>query len=126
MAYSIIQPTTTSDTIRVGGHGAVTPGTPDNVITFPNATGTISLGPTVVASGIITMSALTAGAGSGSVSVSGLTSTDVVMTSIDTDASGSSFFFSKVDSTADVISFRGLTLSGSTYAKCHYIVYRTV
>jgi hypothetical protein len=72
------------------------------------------------------MSALTAGSGSGSVSVSGLTATDVVVTSIDTDASGSSFFYTKVDTSADTISFKGLTVSGSTYAKCHYVVYRSI
>jgi hypothetical protein len=48
------------------------------------------------------------------------------MTAIDTDASGSSFFYTKVDTSADTISFRGLTVSGSTYAKCHYIVYRSI
>lgn len=125
MAFNIIQPTTTSDAI--GSRGAITPGTPDALITFPDSTsGVVSLGPTIIASGIITMSALTAGSGSGSVAVSGLTSSDVVMTSIDTDASGSSFFYTKVNTTADTIEFKGLTVSGSTYAKCHYVVYRTV
>ena len=126
MPYSITQGSTSSDTIRVGSHGAVSPGIPDSVITFPNATGVTSLGPTMIGSGIITMSALSNGYGSGSVSVPGLTSTDVVMTSIDTDASGSTFFYVKVDPTADTISFKGLTVSGSTYAKCHYVVYRTI
>ena len=51
---------------------------------------------------------------------------DVVMTSIDTDASGSSYFYVKVDASADTISFKGLTVSGSTYAKCHYVVYRSI
>ncbi len=126
MSYSFTQGSTSSDATRVGSHGAVTPGTPDSVITFPEATGIMSLGPSIIASGIITMSALTAGSGSGSVSVSGLTATDVVMTAIDTDASGSSDFFVKVDTSADTISFRGLTVSGSTYAKCHYVVYRSI
>jgi hypothetical protein len=126
MSYSFTQGSTSSDATRVGSHGAVTPGTPDSVITFPEATGIMSLGPSIIASGIITMSALTAGSGSGSVSVAGLTATDVVMTAIDTDASGSSDFFVKVDTTADTISFRGLAVSGSTYAKCHYVVYRSI
>jgi hypothetical protein len=126
MSYSFTQGSTSSDATRVGSHGAVTPGTPDSIITFPEATGIMSLGPSIIASGIITMSALTAGSGSGSVSVSGLTATDVVVTSIDTDASGSSFFYTKVDTSADTISFRGLTVSGSTYAKCHYVVYRSI
>lgn len=126
VAYKIIQATTQSDTTPVGRHGAVIPGTPDSVIEFPSTSGTVSLGQSMIASGIITMSALTAGSGSGSVSVPGLTATDVVMTSIDTDASGSTFFYTKVDATTDTISFKGLTVSGSTYAKCHYAVYRTV
>jgi hypothetical protein len=126
MSYTFRQDSNSSDATRVGSYGAVTPGTPDPVVTFPEAIGVMSLGPSVVASGIITMSALTAGSGSGSVSVSGLTATDVVITSIDTDASGSSFFYTKVDTSADTISFKGLTVSGSTYAKCHYIVYRTI
>jgi hypothetical protein len=126
MSYSIVQGSTNPDLTPVGSYGAVTPGTPDSVITFPDATGTMSLGPSIVASGIITMSALSAGSGSGSVSVSGLTTSDVVMTSIDTDASGSSFFYTTVDPSTDTISFKGLTVSGSTYAKCHYVVYRSI
>jgi hypothetical protein len=126
MAYSIRQDSISADTTRVGSHGAVTPGTPDSIISFPEATGITALGPSIVTSGIITMSALSAGSGSGSVTVSGLTATDVVMTSIDTDASGSTFFYTKVDPTTDTISFKGLTVSGSTYAKCHYVVLRTI
>jgi hypothetical protein len=126
MSYTFTQGSNSSDVTRVGSRGAVTPGTPDSVITFPEATGTMSLGPSIIASGIITMSALTAGSGSGSVSISGLTATDIVMTAIDTDASGSSFFYTKVDTSADTISFRGLAVSGSTYAKCHYVVYRSI
>ena len=124
MSYSITQGSTASDTLP--NRYAVSPGTPDSVISFPNVTGVASLGPTIIGSGIITMSALTNGSGSGSVTIGGLTSTDVVLTSIDTDASGSTFFYVKVDPTADTISFKGLTVSGSTYAKCHYVVYRTV
>ena len=56
MSYSITQGSTASDTTRIGSHGAITPGTPDAVITFPQATGTTSLGQSMVASGIITMS----------------------------------------------------------------------
>jgi hypothetical protein len=55
-----------------------------------------------------------------------LTSSDVVMASIDTDASGSSTFFVRVNASTDTISFRGLAVSGSTYAKCHYVVYRSL
>ena len=124
MSYSITQGSTASDTLP--NRYAVSPGTPDSVISFPNATGVASLGPTIIGSGIITMSALTNGSGSGSVTINGLTSTDVVLTSIDTDASGSTFFYVNVDPSADTISFKGLTVSGSTYAKCHYVVYRTI
>ena len=126
VSYTFTQGSTSSDATRVGSYGAVTPGTSDSVITFPDASGTMSLGPTIVASGIITMSALSQGSGSGSVTVTGLTATDVVMTTIDTDASGSTFFYTKVDAAADTISFKGLTVSGSTYAKCHYVVYRSI
>lgn len=127
VGYKFTQPTTQSDTTPVGTYGAVIPGTRDYTIEFPDATsGKVSIGPTIVASGIITMSALTAGSGSGSVSVEGLTNTDVVLSSIDTDASGSSLFYVKADPTSDTISFRGLAISGSTYAKCHYVVYRQI
>ena len=126
MSYSFIQGSTNPDLTPVGSYGAVQVGSPDSVITLPSTTGIVSLGPSIVASGIITMSALTAGSGSGSVSVSGLTSSDVVMASIDTDASGSSTFFVRVNASTDTISFRGLAVSGSTYAKCHYVVYRSL
>ena len=126
MSYSFIQGSTNPDLTPVGSSGAVQVGSPDSVITLPSTTGIVSLGPSIVASGIITMSALTAGSGSGSVSVSGLTSSDVVMASIDTDASGSSTFFVRVNASTDTISFRGLAVSGSTYAKCHYVVYRSL
>lgn len=127
VAYKITQPTSQPDTTPIGRHGAVIPGTKDYTIEFPETTsGTVSLGQTMITSGIITMSALTAGAGSGSVSVTGLTPTDVVLTSISTDASGSSKFFVNVNATADTISFRGLELTGSSFGHCHYVVYRTV
>ena len=126
MSYSFTQGSTNSDQTPVGRRGVVEVGSADSVITFPNATGTMSLGPTIVASGIITMSALSQGYGSGSVTVTGLETTDVVMTTIDTDASASSFFYTRVNAAADTISFRGLTVSGSTYAKCHYVVYRSI
>ena len=126
VAYKIIQPTTQSDTTPIGRHGAVIPGVPNSVIQFPETTnGTVSLGQSMFASGIITMSPVT-GNGSGSVSVSGLSGTDVVLTSISTDASGSSKFFVNVNATADTISFKGLELSGSSFGHCHYVVYRTV
>ena len=126
MAYKITQPTTQPDTTPIGSYGAVIPGTKDYTIQFPETTsGTVSLGQTMVTSGIITMSPVT-GNGSGSVSVSGLTPTDVVLTSISTDASGSSKFFVNVNAAADTISFRGLELSGSSFGHCHYVVYRTV
>ena len=126
MSYTFRQDSNSSDATRVGSYGAVTPGIPDPVVTFPEAIGTMSLGPSIVASGIITMSPLSAGSGSGSATVAGLVDTDVVITSIDTDASGSSFFYTRVNPSTDTISFKGLTVSGSTYAKCHYIVYRTI
>ena len=125
MAYSIRQDSVSSDTTLIGSRGAVSPGTPDSVITFPQATGTTSLGQSMVASGIITMSPVTSTA-SGSVTVDGLTPTDVVITSISTDASGSSRFFVKVDASTDTISSVGYTLSGSSFAHCHYVVYRTI
>ena len=125
MSYSITQGSTASDTTRIGSHGAITPGTPDAVITFPQATGTTSLGQSMVASGIITMSGGNT-ASSGSATVNGLTVTDVVITSISTDASGSSRFFVKVDAATDAISSVGYTLSGSSFAHCHYVVYRTI
>lgn len=126
MAYSIIQGSTSSDTTLIGSHGAVTPGTPDTVATFPTATGTISLGSTMFASGIITMSP-TPGDASGSATVAGLLPTDVVLTSISTNASGStSRFFVNVNATSDTISAIGYALSGSTFATCHYVVYRAI
>lgn len=125
MAYSIRQDSVSSDTTLIGSRGAVSPGTPDSVITFPQATGTTSLGQSMVASGIITMSPVTSTA-SGSATVNGLTPTDVVITSISTDASGSSRFFVKVDASTDTISSVGYTLSGSSFAHCHYVVYRTI
>lgn len=126
MAYKITQPTTQSDTTPVGSYGAVIPGTRDYTIEFPATTsGTISLGPSMIASGIITMSPVT-GNGSGSVSVSGLAATDVVLTTISTDASGSSKFFVNVNAPADTISFKGLELTGSSFGHCHYAVYRSV
>ena len=123
MAYRIIQPAKNADIVTPYG---ITPGSAEIVITFPEQDGVVSLGPSIIASGIITMSALTAGSGSGSVSVTGLTATDVVITSIDTDASGSSFFYTKVEPAADRISFRGIAVTGSTYANCHYVVYRNI
>lgn len=125
MAYSIIQATPQSDTTRIGSHGAVSPGSPDPVSTFPTATGTISLGSSMVVSGIITMSGGNT-ASSGSATVAGLTSSDVVITSISTDASGSSRFFVKVDAATDTISSVGYTLSGSSFAHCHYVVFRSI
>ncbi len=125
MAYSIVQASPQSDTTRVGSHGAVSPGSPDPVATLPVATGTLSLGSSMVASGIITMSGGNT-ASSGSATVAGLTTTDVVITSISTDASGSSRFFVKVDSSADTISSVGYTLSGSSFAHCHYAVFRSI
>lgn len=126
MAYKITQPTSNPDTTPIGSYGAVIPGTKDYTIEFPETTtGTVSLGQSMITSGIITMSPVT-GDGSGSVSVTGLTPTDVVLTSISTDASGSSKFFVNVNATADTISFKGLELTGSSFGHCHYVVYRTV
>lgn len=122
MSYKIVQGSTLSDTIN--DRYSVSAGSPDTVVTFPDATGVASLGSTMIASGIITMSP-TPGNASGSATVNGLQATDVVLTSISTDASGStSRFFVNVDSSADTISSIGYALSGSTFATCHYVVYR--
>lgn len=122
MSYKIVQGSTLSDTIN--DRYSVSAGSPDTVVTFLDATGVASLGSTMIASGIITMSP-TPGNASGSATVNGLQATDVVLTSISTDASGStSRFFVNVDSSADTISSIGYALSGSTFATCHYVVYR--
>lgn len=124
MATTVIIPTTNSDSTPVGSHGAVVPGTPDSVISFPNGSGTVSLGLSQIASGIITIAPGSGSAISSSASVSGLTSTDIVLSSFDTDASGSSQLFTKVNASADTITAYAYALTGSSYVKCHYIVFR--
>lgn len=124
MAFTVIVPTTTSDSTPIGSHGAVVPGKSDSVISFPSQTGTVSLGSSQIASGIITLLPGSGSSSTGVATVSGLASTDVVITSFDSDASGSSQFFSKVDASAGTITSYGYTLNGGTYAKCHYVVFR--
>lgn len=124
MALTVITPTTNPDRTPVGGFGAVVPGTPDSVITFPASSGTVSLGISQIASGIITIAPGSGSAISSSASVSGLSSSDIVLSSFDTDASGSSQLFTKVDAGADTITAYAYALTGSSYVKCHYVVFR--
>ena len=124
MALTVITPTTNPDRTPVGGFGAVVPGSLDSVITFPSDSGVVSLGLSQIASGIITIAPGSGSAISSSVSVSGLTSSDIVLSSFDTDASGSSRLFTKVDAGADTITAYAYVLTGSSYVKCHYVVFR--
>lgn len=125
MAFTVIVPTTTSDSTPIGSHGAVVPGKSDSVISFPSQTGTVSLGSSQIASGIITLLPGSGSSSTGVATVSGLASTDVVITSFDSDASGSSRLFTKVDAGADTITAYAYALTGSSYVKCHYVVFRT-
>jgi hypothetical protein len=124
MAFTVITPTTSPDRTPVGSYGAVIPGTPDSVVSFPTSSGTISLGLSQIAAGIINLYPGSGSASSGSVSVPGLTATDVVITSFDSDASGSSQFFTKFLHGTDTIVAYGYALTGSSYAECHYVVFR--
>lgn len=121
-----IEPTTSD---RLGAGGAILPGTTnENRIEFPKETGTVSLGKSQIASGIITMSlsALT-----GSATVTGLTSSDVVLTSVDTDmytfTDGTGSFGFNVNTTTGVIKMSAVNsqFTGS-YAHGHYVVLRTL
>ena len=124
MALTVITPTTNPDRTPVGGYGAVVPGTPDSVVTFPSGPGTVSLGLSQIASGIINLLPGSGSAISGSASVSGLAATDIVITSFDSDASGSSRFFTTFVHGTDTIQANAYTLTGSSYVECHYVVFR--
>jgi hypothetical protein len=56
--------------------------------------------------------------------VVGLEATDIVITSFDSDASGSSQFFTKSVHGSDTITATAFALTGSSYVECHYIVFR--
>lgn len=122
MSFNVINSATTSD--RVNSSGAIVPGSGETTISFPSISGPVSIGPSIIASGIITMSAVTSASGSGSVTVPGLQATDLISGTILTDASGSSDF--RWSTSGTTITFKGLQLSGSNYAYGHYFVYRTV
>ena len=124
MALTVITPTTNPDRTPIGRHGAVVPGTPDSVVTFPSGPGTVSLGLSQIASGIINLLPGSGSAISGSASVSGLAATDIVITSFDSDASGSSRFFTTFVHGTDTIQANAYTLTGSSYVECHYVVFR--
>jgi hypothetical protein len=122
MSFNVINAAASSD--RVNSSGAIVPGSGETVISFPSISGPVSIGPSIIASGIITMSAITAASGSGSVSVPGLQATDLIMGTVLTDASGSSDF--RWSTSGTTLTFKGLQLSGSNYAYGHYLVYRNV
>lgn len=124
MALTVINQSTNPDRTPVGGRGAVTPGDPDSIITFPAGSGVVSLGSSQISSGIITLLPGSGSSSTGTATVSGLTSTDIVLSSFDTDASGSSQLFTKVDAGADTITAYAYALTGSSYVKCHYVVLR--
>ncbi len=124
MALTVITPTTNPDTIPVNGFGAVVPGTRDSVITFPARPGTVSLGLSQIASGIINLLPGSGSSSTGTATVVGLEATDIVITSFDSDASGSSQFFTKFLHGSDTITATAFALTGSSYVECHYIVFR--
>ena len=124
MALTVITPTTNPDTTPVGGFGAVVSGTPETVITYPAGSGTISLGLSQIASGIINLVPGSGSTSTGEATVVGLEATDIVITSIDTDASGSSRFFVKSVHGTDTITANAYALTGSSYVECHYVVFR--
>ncbi len=124
MAITVITPSTNSDSSRPGSFGAVVAGKPDSNISYPTASGTISLGLSQIASGIINLLPGSGSASSGSATVTGLEATDIIITSFDSDASGSSQFFTKFLHGSDTISAYGYNLTGSSYAECHYVVFR--
>ena len=124
MALTVITPTTNPDRTPIGRHGAVVPGSLDSVVTFPSGPGTVSLGLSQIASGIINLLPGSGSAISGSASVSGLAATDIVITSFDSDASGSSRFFTTFVHGTDTIQANAYALTGSSYVECHYVVFR--
>lgn len=124
MGLNIIQPSSNSDRTAPGKFGAVVPGSSDSNITYPTGSGTISLGLSQYASGIIDLYPGSGSVSTGSASVPGLSATDIVLTSFDSDASGSSQFFTKFVHGSDTIIAYGYNLTGSSYAECHYVVFR--
>ena len=124
MALTVITPTTNPDRTPIGRHGAVVPGSLDSVVTIPSGPGTVSLGLSQIASGIINLLPGSGSAISGSASVSGLAATDIVITSFDSDASGSSRFFTTFVHGTDTIQANAYALTGSSYVECHYVVFR--
>ena len=124
MALTVITPTTNPDRTPVGGFGAVIPGTLYSVVTIPTGPGTVSLGLSQIASGIINLLPGSGSSSTGTATVVGLAATDIVITSIDTDASGSSKFFTKFLHGSDTITANAYELTGSSYVECHYIVFR--
>lgn len=124
MGLEFITPTTNSDRTPIGRHGVVIPGTLDTVISFPTSSGKISLGLSQYASGIINLYPGSGSVSSGSAIVVGLENSDIVLTSFDSDASGSTKFFTKFIHGTDTIQAYGYQLTGSSYAECHYVVFR--
>lgn len=124
MALTVINPSTNPDRTPIGGYGAVVPGTPDSVISFPTGSGTVSLGLSQIAAGIINLLPGSGSSSTGTAVVPGLTATDIVITSFDTDASGSSTFFTKFIHGTDTIQANAFALTGSSYVECHYVVFR--
>ena len=124
MALTVITPTTNPDRTLIGSHGAVVPGSLDSVITFPSGPGTVSLGLSQIASGIINLAPGSGSSSTGTATVVGLTATDIVITSFDSDASGSSRFFTTFVHGTDTIQANAYALTGSSYVECHYVVFR--
>jgi len=124
MGLTVITPTTNPDRTPIGRHGVVVPGTLDSVVTFPSSSGTVSLGLSQIAAGIIDLYPGSGSVSTGSVVINGLTATDIVLTSFDSDASGSSKFFTKFIHGTDTITAWGYDLTGSSYAECHYMIFR--
>lgn len=124
MALTVITPTTNPDRTPVGGFGAVVPGSLDSVVTIPTGPGTVSLGLSQIASGIINLLPGSGSSSTGEATVVGLEATDIVITSFDSDASGSSQFFTKFLHGSDTITANAFALTGSSYVECHYIVFR--
>ena len=124
MALTVITSTTNPDRTPVGGYGAVVPGSLDSVITFPSGPGTVSLGLSQIASGIINLLPGSGSSSTGTATVVGLTATDIVITSFDSDASGSSRFFTTFVHGTDTIQANAYALTGSSYVECHYVVFR--
>jgi len=124
MALTVITPTTNPDRTPIGRHGAVVPGSLDSVVTIPSGPGTVSLGLSQIASGIINLLPGSGSVSTGSAVVSGLAATDIVITSFDSDASGSSRFFTTFVHGTDTIQANAYALTGSSYVECHYVVFR--